>query len=356
MKRIQLSGTPYAVGEQHGKQGKEQVAQSLETYERLFHDYAQIDWKEAQERALVHLSAIEEYDIDLIEEMEGVAKGAGVDFEDILALNARSEIALTNNTFDGCTAIAVTMPISSKTFLGQNWDWKASQSNSLLLLDIKQKSKPDITMVTEGGIIGKIGLNSSGIGVCLNALLTNAKSDKVPIHLGMRGILNSYTLGEAISRVSDFQMASAANFLIASDEGEGKAMAVDLEVSPLGIEVMFNVDGAISHTNHLCSKNLKSKMGDLVEVVYSDSMIRSNRIEQLLHLARQGQKTINEDTFKSWFSDHFNYPDSICRHENERMPEYRRMKSVFSIIMNLSERTMRVSDGSPCCSSYEKVK
>ena len=57
---------------------------SLETYEKLFYGYQQINWKEARERALAHVKAIEKYDVELLEEMQGVADGAGVDFEDVL--------------------------------------------------------------------------------------------------------------------------------------------------------------------------------------------------------------------------------------------------------------------------------
>lgn len=142
MKRLELKGTPREIGEMHGREGAKEVQISLETYEKLFYGYHKITWKEARERALVHLKAIEAYDPQLVEEMEGVALGAGVDFEDILTLNARSEIALTGRKdipyTDGCTAIAVTPPTSKDTIIGQNWDWMGSQINSLLLLNIRQ--------------------------------------------------------------------------------------------------------------------------------------------------------------------------------------------------------------------------
>src|SRR5699024_3028154 len=164
----------------------------------------------------------EKYDLQLIEEMEGVAKGAGVDFEDILALNTRTEIALGNygkKTFsDGCTATATMPPVGTDMIISQNWDWKGTQTKSLLLLEVHIKGKPTITMVTEGGMIGKIGYNSEGLGLCFNALLTDKKSDEVPIHLALRGILNSFTLSEAVSRVKDGQTAASASVLIGKSE------------------------------------------------------------------------------------------------------------------------------------------
>lgn len=61
---------------------------------------------------------------DYVEEMKGVAEGAGVRFEDILALNVRTEIAFGNfssSANDGCTALS--WKDAGVSLLGQNWDW-----------------------------------------------------------------------------------------------------------------------------------------------------------------------------------------------------------------------------------------
>ena len=41
-------------------------------------------------------------------------------------------------------------------------------------------------MVTEAGIIGKIGFNSAGIGICFNALGSSMKAEgqPIPLHIG----------------------------------------------------------------------------------------------------------------------------------------------------------------------------
>lgn len=358
IKELHLEGTPREIGETHGREGKQQIQVSLDTYEKLFYGYHQIGWKEARERALVHIDAIEKYDASLLEEMEGVASGAGVDFEDILALNARSEIALTGGRdkifSDGCTSIAVTPPASKETIIGQNWDWKGSQIDSLLLLRIKQEGRPDITMVTEGGVIGKIGCNSAGVAVCLNALITDKKSDEVPIHLGLRAVLNSSSYHEAISKVQGGQMASAANFLIASHE-EGGSMAANVEVSPFGIDMMTSPDGTVVHSNHICSPLLLKDLQDLNEFRNTDSMVRKARGEQLVNTALAQGKDIDEESFKEWFCDKFNYPNSINHFANENAPAHRRSETVFSIIMNLSKGKTLLSIGKPTMDSYQEI-
>lgn len=359
MKKLNLQGSAREIGYKHGSEGKHQVIQSLEAYEKLFHDYQHIDWSEAKECGLAHLNAIEKYDPEMIEEMQGIADGAGVTFEDILALNARSEIALAGykgQTFsDGCTVIAGTDPITSDTIIGQNWDWKGSQKESLLLLKIEKENNPDITMITEGGIIGKIGFNSAGVGICFNALLTDKKSDGVPIHLGLRAVLNSQSLTEAVAKIKNGQLASTASFLIGYDDGKGSGLAVNAEVSPFGIDFVGGNSGMLVHTNHLCSNVLKQSLTDMNEFKHDDSMLRKIRAEQLINSSIKSGKMINEQTFESWLSDTFNAPNSINHFENEHAPEHRRMETVFSIVMNLSKRKASYRIGNSVQEKYIEI-
>ncbi|MBU8879284.1 hypothetical protein BGM26_09840 [Bacillus sp. FJAT-29790] len=357
IKKLYLQGTYKEIGKKHGLEGKKEVLNSLETYEKLFYEYSQIGWREARELAMKHIEAISKYDIDLIEEMEGVAIGAGVDFEDILALNARSEIALSGKYTkfsDGCTAIGVMPPISSSIIIGQNWDWKSTQTESLLYLEIEQSEKPSIKMVTEGGIIGKIGLNSAGVGVCLNALLTDKKSDQIPIHLGLRSILNSFTHSEAILRIDNGLMASTANFLIGSADSQN-GMVFNTEVSPIGIHIEESINGFVVHTNHICSSFIKSRLIDTNERIKEDSMVRMKRAKQLIEHHISQNKRVAENNFKEWFSDQFNYPDSINHFINEEIPPHRRMETIFSIIMNLSTKKMFLCVGKPSEGVYMEI-
>lgn len=58
----------------------------------------------------------------------------------------------------------------------------------VILLEIDQTPRPNILMATEAGIVGKIGLNSEGLGVCLNLLGPEHNTMRgVPIHIILRG-------------------------------------------------------------------------------------------------------------------------------------------------------------------------
>lgn len=337
MKILDLQGSAYDIGLAHGLQGKKEVHQSLDTYEELFKGYTSLTWKGAREKALSHVDAIDKYAPEYIEEMEGVAKGASVDFEDILALNARSEIALTNAP-DGCTALALTAPRSRETWLAQNWDWKGEQSSALLFLEIKQENKPKIRMVTEGGIIGKIGCNDAGVGVCLNALVTGTWEAKVPIHLGLRRVLDSFSYEEAVSIIDNNQMASPANFLIASKEGK----AANFEVSPIYTAEVGPVNGMVIHTNHICSQEMKNAVP---EDAQENSYQRLETVEK--RLKSLGKDFAANDIF-SVLADHDHYPHSICRHEDENKLPHEKRKTVFSIVMDLTNNKLSLITDNPC--------
>lgn len=356
MKKLELTGSPTEIGYEHGSKGKKEVLHSLETYEKLFYGFKKLKWDQVKVLALEHMKAIERYDVTLIEEMEGVARGAGVDFEDILALNARSEIALTssgNKFSDGCTTVAITEPLSADTIIGQNWDWTPSQKSGLLVLNIKSKENPEITMVTEGGIIGKIGYNSAGIGLCFNALLTDVISKEVPLHLGLRGVLKSYTQGEAISKVANGKIAASASLMIGYDDGNGNGMTVNPEVSPHGMDYVGGDNSWLAHTNHVCSPILLEQLREMNDLKHEDSILRQKRIHQLIKRSVNRGEKITEDTFKLWFQDTFNKPSSINQYSNLRAPEHRRMETLFSIIINLSKREAMLRIGLD--GEYEKI-
>lgn len=87
----------------------------------------------------------------MLEEMRGIADGtkrSDVGLLDIVALNARSEIAL-GKWDDGCTALAWKLGASGRQVLAQNWDWRVSVGDNLALMSIRRIGKPTIWMVTE---------------------------------------------------------------------------------------------------------------------------------------------------------------------------------------------------------------
>lgn len=346
---FRVSGTPRQIGEEVGEKAKKQIHHNIKAYGKLFSRLAKITWETAQKEAKKYVSLIEQYDKDILEEMHGISKGAGVDFLDIVALNTRSEIILNA---DGCTSLAATPPATmdnSKTFLAQNWDWGSFISEGTIMLEIQQHdSKPKILMVTEAGIVGKIGMNNYGLGVCLNLLGTSDRKLGVPIHVVLRGILNSKTISQSVGQATRMDRGTSANFLVAHKEGE----ALNLEMAPHDYDVIYPTENKIAHANHFIGPRSVNYL-DTARINYPDTHLRQGRMDYLMN----EKVTIGLEDVKEMLKDHSGYPDAICRHGEEYPIDLGRdekVNTVLSVIMDLKDGIFHITDGLPCKNPYEK--
>ncbi|KAJ6787471.1 hypothetical protein PWT90_02695 [Aphanocladium album] len=177
MLEITCRGTPYEIGLQHGTEAKYLIKETVAFYTQFFQDWAKVSWEEATIAAQGLLPYLELHVPHLVEEMKGIADGCGLKFMDILALNARSEIAM-GMLSDGCTTLA--WKTDEFCIAGQNWDWELPQKYRLVLQHIvpKENAKPRISLATEAGLLCKSGINCSGVSVFLNAISQSDGNDR----------------------------------------------------------------------------------------------------------------------------------------------------------------------------------
>lgn len=351
---IEIEGTSYEIGIQEGEHFRTQILGSIECYKQMFMDYSALEWSRAKELSRKFISVISDYNEDYLEEMRGIAAGSGFDFEDILALNCRSELVFTGKEFDevegGCTSIGVSSDAgrAGHAFLAHNWDWKTSQRSSMIMMKIRQKNgKPTIFMVTEAGIIGKTGFNSAGVCLYLNALSTNQAPAGLPLHMAMRGILDCETLAEAVKAATRVPLGCCANFMLGHKNGE----CIDLEIENDDFDVLYPKDGIIVHTNHFLSSRLpNAPRKDTTKYKLTDSFVRLGRADKLI---RRKPTDISEKDIMKVLSDHVEYPCSICRHDDPKVDPGLRMGTVFSMVANLYTGDIYFCKGNPCEREYE---
>lgn len=170
-----VSGSAFERGVKHGATFKEQIASTIDFYAAIF----KLPEADIFNRASQFQRLIADYRSDFIEEMDGIAKGADVNPLWIVALNSRSEILSLDASCDAneCTALY----FRKTAVLGQNWDWGMAMENNTVLMRVDLPNGTQIQMLTEPGIIGKIGLNSHGLGVCLNILRIDKPLKGIPI-------------------------------------------------------------------------------------------------------------------------------------------------------------------------------
>ena len=359
---VRVEGSARERGRQYGEIARERVRTSIDAYRDVFSHYAGLGWMTVQGQSRRYLGAIEAFGHSYVQEMRGIAEGADVDFEDILAINTRTEIMFAakaraaqeaGRTPAECTSFAVLPEASATghTLIGQNWDWLPHSFDTCIVLEVRQDEGPDFVTVVEAGLLAKTGMNSSGVGVCANALVSDADLGVpgVPFHLVLRGLFDAESLSDALSVAQVGFRSSSGNYLLAHEDG----IAVSVEGAPGDFSRLFLVfpdGGTVLHTNHFLSPSYDGK--DVGLWVMPDSPFRLERIRSAVAAAGRG---LSLNTFREVLADHANYPSAICCHPDQRFSEYDQGATVASVLMDLDERRIWLSDGQPCTFPYREL-
>ena len=345
---IVISGNPYQSGYTYGKQAKAQIKLNISNYRKLFQDRKDLDYDQALRIAQTFQCAIDNYDHSYIEEMQGIAKGAEVNYEEILMINCRSELLFTSTTKDTqeCTAFSV-LPeanIDHKTYAGQTWDFAKIQRETMVILKITNEDNTKMIIFTEAGLIGGKGMNNHGIAMTLNALNTSKTCTGLPLHLRMRSVLESSTLAIAYQRAVTGPITCSATLILTHRDG----LALCVELTPDDFDVILPNEGIITHTNHILSARLKIKDNNRT---VGSTFVRLCSINELIY----HQLNINLDYLKRLLQDHRGYPNSICVHSDDNQPLIKQIATNQAIIMNLSDQIIYYTYGNPCETEFETI-
>jgi isopenicillin-N N-acyltransferase like protein len=358
---VRVQGTAAERGRQYGEQARERVRRSIDAYRDVFAYYTGWEWDQVRREAAQFETPIAAFRPAYLDEIRGIADGAGVDPGDVLAINVRTEVmfAATARRAAECSAFAM-VPAAGEgpTLVGQNWDWLPHTSQTVVVLESRQDEGPNFVTVVEAGLLAKTGMNSSGIGLVTNAMVTadDVGAPGIPYHVALRAILDSETLSDALAALQQAPRSSAANYLIAHRDG----IAVDVEAAPGDFARLFLLfpdaeDGVLLHTNHFLSPQFTGR--DVSVWAMPDSPIRLQRLRAGLRASAAAQSATSPslETFRALLSDHANYPSATCCHPDPRMHQYEQGTTVASVLMDLSAGQLWLADGPPCTAQYRQL-
>ncbi|MCP4177455.1 MAG: hypothetical protein GY756_06795 [bacterium] len=318
---ISLKGSHEEIGYQYGIQLKNRIHKTVESYSKYF----KCTKAELSPKADYFKNKILEFNPDYVTEIEAISKGAEISSQWIYALNARSEIlALEENE---CTAVYY----KKTSLLGQNWDWDKDLEDLMVLLKIEHDSGHKILMMTEPGILGKIGLNSSGIGCTLNILRRNKKLDGVPVHIVLRSILDSSTFEYAKSNIFKSGFGRASNIILGCKEGS----CYDIEFAGDENFEFTTSNDSLVHTNHYLAKMINPTIDS-----YNCSHARYDTAKDIIE--KQSDQTI--DDMKNLLLDRSNKDFPIQRIYKKGIVS-ENSGTVCSIIMDLKKNTVYFKKG-----------
>ena len=236
---VRASGTPAERGGTIGAACQQKISISTELYARMFG----MPEAELQQQGERYSNIIRDFAPDLASEIEACAEASGVAAYRLFAMNARSEI-LSTVGIPECTAIGL-LPTS---VLGQTWDWIDAFENLFVIVSHQFPNGRRILTVTEPGMLAKIGLNSDGIGVCLNFLNSSRPwSSGIPIHVFLRALLECSNW-ESVQRLIDSQSTGVIGNVLAMSATAGQV--VNIEGAADGAVITVPQGEIFIHTNH----------------------------------------------------------------------------------------------------------
>jgi isopenicillin-N N-acyltransferase-like protein len=240
----------------------------------------------------------------------------------------------------GCSDLIASNDVTEdgSVLVSHNNDTSVSSQDSVTIVHYKVKGEPEIIGVGYGGYGMSVGYNSAGISLTGNQLNSNDMRVGVTRMLLVRKILAAKRIGEAIDAATLKQRASNYNQVITDSNGE----IYSIEGSATDYAALYATDGYHVHTNHYVAPWMRKFEYDPTRI--SCSIVRYNRANRLL---KNNVGKITVEKLKELLSDHVNRPESICRHGD-------RVKTTFSIIINLNTLTMWLAKGNPCEVKYNE--
>lgn len=245
---LRIEGTGTQRGEAHGEQLRELIAEAA----RRWH----ADAGSAAEDQLVALvdrsgfrTTAERYAPDLVNEIDGIARGSAVDGRTIWALNLLDEdwwIRDHRARGEACSTFGVEPGLNQPAVIAQNMDLPEWLDGLQILLDVRPDQGPRVLAPSYAGMIATNALNEVGIGVCLNTLPdAPTSSSGLPVSIMMRKLATQTTFEAAVELLARTPHASGQNYLIGSPDA-----VADFECGA-GIVASFPPShGRVAHTNH----------------------------------------------------------------------------------------------------------
>lgn len=354
---IRVTGGPLERGTAYGGLARDRVRGSLTAYSAAF-SAAGCSWGDAQRTGRGHRDAIHDVDPALGVELTGIAGGAGVEEDDILALNARTEIMArwggggAPRTADGCTAVAVAArrTADGHALLAQNWDWLTHVRDTVVILEVERVDAPSYVTVVEAGLVAKVSMTSAGLAVGTNFLLTeqDGRGHGVPYHLVLRALLDCGDAQQAHALLRSVPHASSCNVLLVDAQGT----TVDLEISAGkagSVRQVMADDDVLAHANHFCAGPVA---GDLSLAASPGSPRRHRRMRAVVD---EAGATIRVGDLRRVLADHEGFPRSICAHSDPDRPAHQREATACGIVMQPAAGRMWLCDGSPCTVGWRET-
>jgi isopenicillin-N N-acyltransferase-like protein len=344
--------SPVDRGEEFGSRHATEIARTLDAYRHLFSargadvDVPPTDVDRLGRRAL---ERIEAFSPDLAEEIRGMAGGAGVPVSQLAALNARTEILAVIDRAAGrpgpdeCSAVVSLGEPDAEPAAAQTWDWYADLADGWFEWTIPLPDGRRLVTVTEYGIVGKIGVNSTGVGLLFTMLhhRDDGADMGVPVHAIARRILEvADGVDAGLAMAAPARTSASTSLTLVGARRAGKR-ATTVELWPGGPgQVEPTPEGLLVHTNHFLSD--PARAGDLTPYTTSDTRLRHEALRRRLDPlgGRAGMPEI-----LAAMNDH---EGGVCCHPDPSVDLEPYIATLATVILDVAAGSLTTHANGPC--------
>lgn len=331
---IELRGTPRERGRIHGETLRENIREVDSYHDRFLAAYFGVNPSEYIHDFLDRanfLPAIKAHAPELLEEVEGLAEGAGLTFAKALHMQLIDEEwaygfyhhrPVEQNK---CTSAGIRNGGGIPTVAGQNMDVPAYIDGHQVLFRIEEQAEtPESYIFSYAGLIGLNGLNRSSLGICCNTLNQLEPSmTGLPVAFLVRTVLQKRTFEGASAFIRSVPHASGQNYILSapSEVGAFECSAnkvVEFRPEPQGARVF--------HTNHALVNDDQSRYQARLQTLssvnqnkFANSRARLASIEERL-LDMPEAWTV--ETLKAALSSRDNPAHPICRSRGDTQDSF----------------------------------
>jgi isopenicillin-N N-acyltransferase-like protein len=355
MRTLTLKGTFRAMGRQFGEACREEIHQfyDLRVHNALMQakSYGDRDVTEAHLLgvAKASIAPTEAYHPEGFEELQGIAEGAALPVEKILAMNGltdfRDVLAWHGDleAFGGCSSIIVQKDLTKggHALCGQTWDLATDNMPFVLGVIREPQTGKKTKTLTTVGCLSLIGMNEDGLSVGTTNVRTLDAKPGVNYLSIIHKALSASSFDEAVGAVTEAPRAGAHYYYIVGGGDE----AVALEVSATEAHRVDVTEGAYVHTNHcLIDANVDRE----ADTPAGSSHARQARLQALVD-ADAG--SVDLDALQRYWADTDNGENAICRDDFGAMG----ISTNGAVVMEPGTKTLRMCHGLPNKASWITV-
>ncbi|MGD9495293.1 MAG: C45 family autoproteolytic acyltransferase/hydrolase [Armatimonadota bacterium] len=346
---VEMSGGRFEMGRQYGRQCRALIRRLARRFDAMLlpEEYLEA----GRQAALEALPCVRREAPELVEEVEGIAEGAGLPFEEVFRLSCSQEMNSWQGCMrrqamgtvpSGCTSIAVAHAEGS--LVAWNMDWWVAWQPYLVLLHGHPDDGPSFLSFAIAGSVGRPGL-SEHVSVAANFLPYRADPSVeagsatwagpgVPYSFISRMLLAQRSTADALKLLRRVRRMACLNYTL-GDSGGQIACA---ETMPADMAVLKPKEGFLVHANSYHSRAL----GGLTEAQQREKDPRAYRAREVLR--RRGRPLERADIYAAQRSHFPGQATGVCVHSAGERPAL----TLLSFVGDLRERAMWAAYGSPC--------